>query len=126
MPNWRPTHVTTTMGDPELDAAGMFEAFTGGERWNGWSTLYFAYEQGQRISARTGLLRQQFDPDSVDTVHRDPDREGFLIKSGTFPHASLDTIPDEDIIAGVYHEGLDETLYPISAWRWTWKEVPAL
>jgi hypothetical protein len=123
MSGWKPVRVTISMGDSEIDAMGVVDAYTRGDRWNGWVTPYFDEPQAHRVAAWTRALREKFPDLEVETVAWDDDLKAFVLEDPQYPHATGEPIPGEDIVAGIRGEEPAPVLYGIGSYKWAWEEV---
>lgn len=94
---------------------GVFAALVAPERWNGWAVPYFTREEGERISAWTVALREEFGADQVDMVLWHPEHACFVVVSGEEAYC---TVVEPITVDGVAY-------YPIGAYGWTWQEIPS-
>jgi hypothetical protein len=123
MARWSEIEVTVHVGDAEIDGIGVFHAYTRGERWNGFATPFFTRAEGQRVSEWSAAMARKFGRDSVETVVWDDALASFVLESSEYLHEVGEPIPREDIVVGMEHERLGESVYGIGAYRWTWEEV---
>lgn len=128
MSEWQSIRVTIRMGDPVLDDFGLFEAYTTGDDWNGWVTPYFTEAQGKRIARWTRMLKEKIPDGEVESVYWDETRGMFILESPEDPHEPDEPIPAEDLVEGIWVDELNDLLYGIGAYRWTWElaEVPVV
>jgi len=122
MGEWMPFKVTIHQGDEAVDSVGVFDAYTRGDRWNGFVTPYFTQEEGQRVVAWTDAMLRRYPPDAVETLRWDDDLSAFVMESADYPHEPGEPIPNDDIIPAVSGGELGVDLYPVGAYRWKWQE----
>src|SRR4051794_22172435 len=123
MREWQPVRVMIHQGDTEIDAMGVFDAYTLGDRWNGFITPYFTKEEGHRVAAWAEAMLSTYPPDAVETVRWDDALSAFVLESPDYPHQAGEPIPDEDLVPAVSAGEVGVDLYPIGAYRWTWDEA---
>lgn len=98
-------HAMLVCGDWLLDATKAYQAYTSGQRWNGWECPHFTYEVAKQLAQDMPGLQYDFDKGeflSVDTEEPDSDRRE------TFPATVIDV------------EGIPTTVFAIGAWSWCW------
>lgn len=122
MLNWKSIQVAIMMGD-DLDASTVFRGYTDGEQWNGWATPAFTREEGQRIATWTNALAERLPEDTVERVWWDEERQAFIMEDPSYPHVRGEPIPDEDIVSGFRCVEVDQRLFRIGTYKWTWEEV---
>lgn len=122
MTRWHQVKVMIDLGDEE-DA--VFDAYTRGDSWNGWTIPFFTAEEGKRIMGWMHELAKQ-SPEEIETVTWDEERQAFMLDDPQYPHMIDKPIPEEDVVNGVLIEELGLTLYGIGAYKWTWETVATL
>ncbi len=119
MMRWHPVKVMIDLGD-KGDA--VFDAYTRGNSWNGWTIPFFTAEEDKRIVDWTHEMAKQ-SPEGIETVIWNEERQVFVLEDLQYPHTPAKPIPEEDVLAGVSIEELGLTLSGIGSYKWTWETV---
>lgn len=93
-------------GDWIRDQSKRYQAFTSGQRWNGWECPYFVFEVAKRLAQDMPGL--QYDPATDEFVREDhcgPEYESLE----RFSSSLIDI------------DGVPTKVYAIGAWSWCWE-----
>ena len=90
---------------------GVYEGFTRGESWNGFSVPFFSLAEARRIAA--DYAEQPASPDGQTRADYDADRDVIRLYDPTSG--------EWDEIVPIEADGL--SLYPVGARFWTWEEM---
>lgn len=102
-----------------------FEAYTKGERWNGFATPFFTREEGLR------LMEMMSATNKLNGIPEDSYHYFYTADDGIDAFITQD---DDQVKDGIFEQWdvaeergpNGEKLYPIGAWAWVWTEVEIL